>query len=431
MLSHRLGRFVPMAALLLAMTIGLRSIATGQDNFVLKASPSTGVPQLYLYHGMVLDKDLREIPPTLDNISFVLRRFSEGLASRSSSDINARMNDMLRNAQVAEMDKSDELLRSVALARWLLKNNDYPQKDSLVPLLGALEVWATIPTREGIDDQLRNNIQLAPMLAALDLELEPEEADAPDEPETTDYMKECMREQVPIPPDWGDRRWVFRRHLDPNYSFVADANSIAEVWTYVDPNVPGLCVGLPRKDVKTKDIGLFGIICQSKTTGKACFWDNVDRFTHRRMLPEQSKRLKIAAVEGGSQIVENCTNCHRGKNVFVIHPRTALDLPEKEFAIDHDVEWYSPISGQKTWGNPGPMQGLSSCKGCHPIPELAANNNDPSTDPPEASPYCRILEQVVNKTMPPGGAPAGWLNPQSHHRDVGLLRDKCKALGSE
>jgi hypothetical protein len=426
---RRVARPFVLAAMLGAAALGLHSAAESQDNFSLEAAPGSGVPEVIFYHGMVLDKNLREIPPTIDNVSFVLRRYTEALASHSSPAAYARLADMQKTALAPEMDKTDELLRSVAMARWLLKNNDYQQKDSLEPMLGALEVWATIPTREGIDAQLRNNLQLAPMLAAMDLEIQ--QRDAPDEPETTDYMKECMREQVPIPPDWGDRRWVFRRHLDPNYSFVADSDSIAEVWTYVDPNVPGLCVGLPRKDKETKDIGLFGIICQSKTTGKACFWDNVDRFTHRRMLPEQSKRLKIAAVEGGSQIVENCTNCHRGKNVFVIHPRTALDLPEKEFAIDHDVEWYSPISGQKTWGNPGPMQGLSSCKGCHPIPELAANNNDLSTNPPEASPYCRILEQVVNKTMPPGGAPAGWLNPQSHHRDVGLLRTKCKELGLE
>src|SRR5262245_50910298 len=122
MLWHRFGRYGPVMVLLLGAMIGLRSAAVGQDNFSLNAPSDTGVPELYFYHGMVLDKNLREIPPTVDNVSFVLRRFVEGLASRSSQDANARIVDMLRNAPIAEMDKNDELLRSVAMARWLLKD---------------------------------------------------------------------------------------------------------------------------------------------------------------------------------------------------------------------------------------------------------------------------------------------------------------------
>jgi len=421
---RRIARPFVLAAMLGIAVLGLHSSAESQDNFSLKAAPGSGVPELYFYHGMVLDENLREIPPTLDNISFVLRRFSEGLASRSSAESNARIVEMLRSAPMEEMDKNDELLRSVALARWLLKNNDYPQEASLEPMLGALEVWASIPTQEGMDLQFRNNSRLAPMLAAMDLEIQ----DIPsDQSVVTDYFNECRREQVPIPPDWGHRNWVFQSELDPNFSFVADSDSIAEVWTYVDPNVPGLCIGLPRKDVATKGIGLFGIICQSERTGKACFWDNVDWRTKYRLTPEQSKHMKIADIQNGSLVKENCTNCHRGENVFVIHPRTAVDLP-KEFDTDPEGDWYTPISRQKIWGNPGPMKGMARCTGCHKLPELAANNNDLSTKPVEKSPYCRILRQAVNKTMPPSGA-AGWENPQPPHDvDVNLLREKCEQL---
>jgi hypothetical protein len=427
MLWHRFGRYIAVTALLLGAMIGLRSAATGQDNFSLNAPSDTGIPELYFYHGMVLDKNLREIPPTVDNVSFVLRRFVEGLAGRSSQDANARLVDMLRNAPIAEMDKNDELLRSAAMARWLLKDANYPRKESLDPMLGALEVWASIPTGEGVDDQLRNNSRLAPVLAAMDLEIEDEAVLRDRQSVITDYLEECKREQVPLPPDWGDSRWMFQSQLDPNFSFVADSNSVAEVWTYVDPNVLGLCIALPRKDVDTEEIGLFGIICQSETTGKACFWDNVDWRTKKRLTPERSKRMKIAEIQNGSLIKENCTNCHRGENVFVIHPRTALDLPD-QFDTDPEGDWYTPISKQKIWGNPGPMEGLTKCNGCHQVPELAANNNDLSTKPVEASPYCRILQQVVDKTMPPTGAPAGWEKPQSHKEDVDLLRKKCEAL---
>ena len=425
--SHQFGRFIPMSVLVLGAMIGLRSAAIGQDNFSLNAAPDTGVPELYFYHGMVLDKNLREIPPTIDNVSFVLRRFVEGLASRSSQDANARIVDMLRNAPIAEMDKNDELLRSVATARWLLQDATYPRKESLDPMLGALEVWASIPTREGIDIQLRNNSRLAPMLAAMDLQIQDEAIQRDLQSVVTEYFEECKREQVPIPPDWGDEKWQFQSELDPDFSFVADSDSIAEVWAYADPSVRGLCIALPRKDVVTQGIGLFGIICQSDTTGKACFWDNVDWRTKQRLTPEQSKRMKIADIQNGSLVDENCTNCHRGENVFVIHPRTAVDLPD-QFDTDPEVDWYTPISRKKIWGNPGPMAGLDKCNGCHQLPELAANNNDLSTKPIEASPYCRILKQVVTKTMPPTGAPAGWEKPQSHQEDVTMLRKKCDAL---
>lgn len=414
-----------MTTLLIGAMIGLRSAAIGQDNFSLNGSPDTGVPEVYFYHGMVLDENLREIEPTLDNVSFVLRRFSEALAARAPETTNARMVENLRNAPIPRMDKYDELLRSVALARWLLQNDSSPQKESLDPMLRALESWATIPTREGIDDQLRNNGRLAPLLAAM--ELKPKDEEVRDEaPTTTPYIEKCRSEQVPIPPNFGDPKWVFQGRLDPNFSFVAEepgsSGSVAEVWTFADPNVPGLCVGLPRINNATGGIGLFGIICQSATTGKACFWDNKDRELNL-LSPEASKRLKIAEVADGSILGENCTNCHRGKNVFVIHPRQAVDVRD-EFETDHGAEWYEPISGQPSWGNPRPIEGLTECNGCHEMPEVRENNNSPAPLG-RISAFCRILRQVVDKTMPPDGQPAGWVHPQSHRADVELLRGKC------
>jgi hypothetical protein len=233
---------------------------------------------------------------------------------------------------------------------------------------------------------------------------------------------------VPVPPDFGDPKWTFQDRLDPNFSFVQDSrNSVAEVWTYTDPNVPGLCVGLPRILNATGGIDLFGIICQSETTGRACFWDNVDRWTNTQLTSEQSKHMKIAAIQDGDLLGENCTNCHRGENVFVIHPRTAVDLRD-EFDTDPEADWYKPISSQTIWGNPGPMEGLTRCSGCHQLPELGANNNNLGSNPREKSPYCRILRQVVDKTMPPSGA-AGWQNPQPPHDvDVRFLREKCDQL---
>ena len=423
MVSQRSVSRLLLASLLVVSLVGLRSAANGEDRFSLKTSPETGVPLLYFYHGMVLDENLQVMRPTFDNVSRVLRRFCEGLVARSADPIKLRYVQSLQDVQASmQMDEGTEVLLYVALSRWLLKTQELPQKDSLAAMLRALETWATIPSRRGIDAQFRSNVRLTEMLAKSGVEAA---AEAP--PATTDYIEQCRQAQVPIPPDWGDPQWKFEYALDPNYSFVNDVNSIAQVWVYTETNVPGLCVGLPRLDKLTGDIGLFGILCQSKSTGKACFWDNVDRVTGERLSPEDSKNLKIAAIQDGSMLRENCTNCHRGENVFVIHPRTALDLSAL-FDTKPDVDWYSPISGQKTWGNPGPIDGLTGqCDACHKLPELGEDNNT-STDKSKVPAYCRILRQVVDKTMPPFQIPAGWLHPHSQVDDVKFLRSKCDAL---
>jgi hypothetical protein len=422
MASHKPLRLLLSIAFLIAAAVSASSAADAEQGLSLRASPQTGVPLIYFYHGMVVDENLNEIPPTVSNASRLLRWFSEGVASRSSDEARLEFNQKLRESHASmPMDDGTEALLYAALSRWVLATQDLPQEDSLDAMLGALETWATIPSRRTVDLELAGNTRLGQLLAQLDLDVSRE---AP--PATTEYIEKCRSEQVPIPPDWEDPRWKLLYPLDPNYSFVADANSIAQVWVYEDPSVPGLCVGLPRHDKITDEIGLFGIICQGRTTGKACFWDNIDADTHVRLTPEESKHLKIAAVENGSMIDENCTNCHRGENVFVIHPRTALDL-RALFKTEPDVAWYSPISGQPTWGNPGPIAGLSrrECNSCHDLPELAEDNNT-STDQTKVSAYCRILRQVVDKTMPPSGDPAGWLNPHDRHKhDVDYLRDKC------
>lgn len=208
---------------------------------------------------------------------------------------------------------------------------------------------------------------------------------------TSPYIADCRANDVPIPPDWPTGGWENRGVLPFQFNFLSSGPD-TEVWTYEAPGGQGLCYGLPRK---TGDfIDLLGIICQSKSTGKACFWDNRDATTGAQ-ITGVGITLRIAEIQGGDALMENCTNCHRGDNAFIIHPETPLGKPVDR---NPDVR-YTPI-GQATWSNPPAFstKGSGACSGCH---EIAALN--PS--------ICQFLRQAADKTMPSTATPAKWTDP--------------------
>lgn len=224
----------------------------------------------------------------------------------------------------------------------------------------------------------------------------------PDDPAPgSQYIASCRAEGVPIPPDWPDARWISQGPL----AFVFISRSYtAEVHAYKDPAVPGVCYALPRRD-SSGSIQLLGIICQSDTTGKACFWDN--RTIDDTPLTGVNLTLNIDSIGNGSTLGEICTECHRGYNVFNIHPGTALDLSRPTavggpYDTDPAVR-FTPIA-QGHWSNPGPLvlpapsPGQRSCTACHELPETAGSS------------YCAsVLENAARFTMPPFGPDrAGW-----------------------
>jgi hypothetical protein len=146
------------------------------------------------------------------------------------------------------------------------------------------------------------------------------------------------------------------------------------------------------------------MICQSKTTGKACFWDNIAANGTRVIGTNIS--LDVRTIQNGSNLGETCTACHRGYNVFNIHPGSALDLGRKAtvgrpYDTNPDVR-YTPM-GQPHWSNPGPLvlpapaPKQSSCLACHELPQTS-------------SLYCgSVLRMAAMNTMPPFGTTrAGW-----------------------
>jgi hypothetical protein len=234
------------------------------------------------------------------------------------------------------------------------------------------------------------------------------------------YSQMCRDQQVPIPPDWRDPAWQ-RSPGNLTQLFVSGEYPTVEVWTYTDPEVAGVCYALPRKSGNVTM--QLGIICQSEKTGKACFWDNKDGRTEAS-IRGQDPLLIISELRNGLNLSENCTDCHRGYNAFVIHPGTPLVAP----GVNRDpVVRYSPI-GQSDWVNPPPISlrrvtpPQRACNGCHnhEIP-------DPRHRLGPSRGYCPLLRQAVERTMPPGGPYTSWFMPSgAFSSHINELRGWCR-----
>lgn len=92
------------------------------------------------------------------------------------------------------------------------------------------------------------------------------------------YMESCRSKGVPIPPDWKQSSSEWESHgnlktilLTPNNldQTPVDHISFASVWSYASSDVRGACIALGRNG------GSFQIICQSATTGHACFGETI------------------------------------------------------------------------------------------------------------------------------------------------------------
>lgn len=324
----------------------------------------------YTYHGLVLDANLEEIPLDDKNVNLMLESFYAVLAPKSDKYEKPFFDPSL--------DPKQRLAVRTAVLDQLFRQ--------ATPVLREKYYWRYDRIRRA---DLFNNPDISEMLRRMGIPLRvfPE----------TEYVRTCRAQRVPIPPNWPDARWVKQGPLP--LVFVS-ARFATEVDTYRDKDVDGVCYALPRRD-DSGAIHFLGVICQSTTTGKACFWDNV--------LPDNATRLQafdINQVANGSNLRENCTLCHRGDNAFNIHPATALDLSRADviagpYTTTPRVR-YAPI-GQAEWINPRPLSlpappvPQRSCTGCHTLPDVGPL-------------YCEsVLRRAARSTMPPFEAThAGW-----------------------
>ncbi len=224
-----------------------------------------------------------------------------------------------------------------------------------------------------------------------------------------DYIQQCRDASVPIPPDWGSSQWNYIG--DQNRTFIGTTLR-TEVWAY--KNAHGTCVALPRVQ-GSDNIQLLGIICQSTQTGQACFWDNIDNSTERRLTGEDAVNMRIADLQNANTLDENCTDCHRGQNVFLIHPNETIDISSVGYDLIPDIR-YQPLSTQAAWQNPTAHSELGDgmCASCHEIPALSRS-------------YCNsVLSQAASMTMPNVTNPAGWpASAGSYKTHLDALRADC------
>lgn len=275
----------------------------------------------------------------------------------------------------------------------------------------------------------------------------------PPEP-TTAYMDACAAEEVPTPPDFPGTEWKNQGEQIVEFissSLFDDAGGVhdgrTEVYAY--RGATGVCVALPRSIRNIYSLGgdvrLLGIICQSETTGKACFWDNIDRATGRTIRGPMAF-LDIKALQDGSNLNENCTSCHRGGNVFNVHPGTAVDLTRRSTGPTdgrpYDIHpgttlvagttyssiRYAPIGSNRfgPWTNPGPL-GLTPSGGCASCHEIADTARVLYGSGSRQGGYCGLLSLAAATTMPSAGSPAGWPSAWggAFGAHTSLLRTRC------
>ncbi|MEQ1504247.1 MAG: thrombospondin type 3 repeat-containing protein, partial [Myxococcota bacterium] len=327
-------------------------------------------------HGVLFDADGQ--PVTLDLDGVVERQdalLDALIAAADDSDDADLLRDQLAGLDAAGLDPVDRtVVTSRIIAGWV---RTHPALDEPLTVAAALLALAegevTGGGSDAVDD-VTEALRVPPPPAGL-----------------VSYLDQCRASAVPIPPDWRSPSWQFVGDLVPPFDFVG-SSALVQVYKFEDPSVPGICVALPRSTGGT--LGLMGIICQSATTGAACFWDNVDLNGNRINTPLTSP-LAIAGLQNGDLLGENCTACHRGENVFLIHPNTPLDLRP----ATNSPRWYRPISSQSSWTNPPAFRTSgTACTSCHPIAALSVQSD-----------YCgMVLENAANVTMPSSAAPAGW-----------------------
>ncbi|HMS84468.1 MAG TPA: hypothetical protein PKD12_12515 [Nitrospira sp.] len=140
------------------------------------------------------------------------------------------------------------------------------------------------------------------------------------------YIETCRAKGVPIPPDWKRSSPKWESHgnlrtilLTPNglEQTPVDETSFASVWSYAPLQEKGACIALGRNG------GSFQIICQSASTGHACFWGNDPISSHTNWTPETTD-IPITSlrdpVQGFPPGTVACTECHRGNNAFLYAP---------------------------------------------------------------------------------------------------------------
>lgn len=390
-------------------------------------------PIAYIGHGVFFDKTGKPIAVTPEFVEQAQAFYLSRLYERANDEQKKRLDEVKkRYVSDKKWDRQNQMLAQTMLldvyldeinpdqAHWLRGKNNLLKTHLRKSLEGTERGKAFKPNAEV--SELLKNYQKKPDSTARGFStMLSGQA----------YIDECAANGVPIPPDWGSSQWVHTGNLTDAQNFLFDPfnPSEARVHKYTPTNTEGSCIALPR--VSGSTIGLLGIICLSKQTGKACFWDNQDNDSGFPITWGDS--VPLADFAGGAELLGGsggaCTTCHSGENPYVLHPGTALGEPALGGLQTMADVWYDPLVHPNWPQNAGPTNILATvaspgnCTSCHvqgaagrfPKISSAINTVDGS--------YCNaVLNNAVTRTMPPGnpGDPA-------YAAHVTALQNQCGA----
>lgn len=431
----RIAIAVSLAVAIGAAGFGLHAIVAAQP------TPANNAPLIdriaYVYHGVALDRDMREIRPTRAGIEASLDRI---IANGSPANAAGALRALDRTITLARADnmvgpelrlalkgaKAELLLASQAYRPMTASNLEFLREwlKADTARLGAA-TRGTGPLRKAMNT---NKLQLDPSIYQVAVRWWP---DFQITPVKLSYGLICSINKVPTPPDWGSSGWT--RKTDGATTTIPysklyilnTSNYSTEVWTSGDSTTDGGCLALPRTNTTTGSITL-GVICQRASTGKACFYDNRPHeggstFTAAQMAGTKKKISKDwvngydSALSGGGI----CTDCHRGENAFILHNQTLLsNSPAMPFETDAAV-WYKMLNSLG-WSNP-PKTSFSTSGGCTSCHEIGS-----TTDARKGS-YCDILRLAAEAEMPSTASPATW-SPSSgsaYRAHIDQLKTNC------
>jgi hypothetical protein len=263
------------------------------------------------------------------------------------------------------------------------------------------------------------------------------------------YVQECAQAGVPTPPTWNYEDAFHQRNGSQwkragviENEFISSSET-AEAFYYDSQSPPGVCIALPRSVFPAGQtpeqgpptfISLLGVICQGKQTGKACFWDQGEQYVPGGVAPTTTLTFGDGTLAdsfvGGKDLVGPnnnnpggvCSTCHRGENVFIIHPATPFGtipklIPDAFADLLLPAGWMSNA--------PSPLfapSDTNTCLSCHRSGSVGGRFPEVSTDTPD---YCSlILRQSFRKTMP---FPPSGNEQEANFPPYQMLDAACKA----
>lgn len=368
-------------------------------------------PIAYVGHGAFLDNGGNVVTPTPDLVLETQRYYIRNLYTKAGARERETFKVYRREVlSLAEGKTTAEtILLNAAQLSWLLQNARVPNVEHVTSVHTAL--WGLVRPDVGKATPDEKPFRVAPDLYERLLpriRLFPLYATPTGGPE---YVEECRKVGVPLPPDWGSPQWQGPKALTTNF-LLGVSTPIADMYVFEPEN--GMCAALPRHDGKT--IKLLGVICMGVPSSKTCYWDN-QRNKQQFDIAVGSTFSIVNDFAGGADLRNGsggvCTDCHAGENPYIVHPAD----PAMNFAKELPAFWNQPLVHPAWPQNKGPNTALpgvalgsndKSCLDCHTRPGGVQHRFPTvSTQTPG---YCgTVLPNAFSTTMPSAGNTGPWM----------------------